>query len=276
MTTPYRIADGSTLVVQAGDAPWQTVTFHDADFADPQAATAAEIAAALSTLDGIEATDDAGTLVLTSAETGEYAAVTVDAAASTAAGALGLTGQPAARGSGPGAARLVGSATEPFQLPEHAALQIAVDGGKPRKVILDLDGAVDAEAVAKAVNGKLRRRLATHTATGAVRLTSPTSGVGSALAVLPPEDDAPDAAVLLGFTGPHAATDPYPAAPARLSCPPYADTVDLVNLTAAAVELQLATGRLVLSARGALPVSAETAAEPLLRRLAEQGVLRIV
>jgi hypothetical protein len=274
MTTTYRIADGSTLVVQAGDAPWQTITFHDADFADPAAATAAELAAKLSDLDGIEAADDAGTLVLTSAETGEYAAVAVDTGASTAAAALGLTGQPAAQGSGPGAARLVGSATEPFQLPEHAVLHVAVDGGKPRKVVLDLDGPADAETVAKAINGKLRRKLASHTAGGAVRLTSPTAGVGSSLAVTPPDDDAPDAAALLGFTGPRAATDPYPAAPARLRCQPYAGTAQLVNLTAAAVELQLATGRLVLPARGALPVSAETAAEPLLRRLAEQGVLR--
>ncbi|MBO0870770.1 MAG: hypothetical protein J2P15_19620, partial [Micromonosporaceae bacterium] len=252
MTATYRIADGSTLVVQTGDAPWQSVTFHDADFADPQAATAAELAAKLSTLDGIEAADEAGTLVLTSAETGEYAAVTVDVVASTAAAALGITGQPVARGSGPGAARLVGTGTEPFQLPEHAVLHVAVDGGKPRKVVLDLDGPVDAETVAKAINSKLRRTLASRTAAGAVRLTSPTSGVGSALAVTPPEDDAPDAAALLGFTGSRAATDPYPAAPARLRCPRYAGTAQLISLTAVAVELQLATGRLVLPARGTL------------------------
>ena len=277
MTHTYRLAEGETLVLRTDDSPWQTATFAVADFADIGAATADEAAAVIDRLDGIAASaNQAGYLVLATEETGEYAQIEVNVAASTAAAALGLAADRAgARGHGIGAARLIGTASEPFALPAHATMTVSVDG-RTRKVAFDAAGSADAATVAQVINAKLRRKVARPTAEGRIMLVSPTIGAGSRLSVTPPGDrDIPDASARLGFVGAAAHTDPYPSGQARLVCTPTPDTALVVNLTAVPIELQLPTGRAVLPARGRVAVTRDVAADALLLRLVSQGAVRL-
>ena len=276
----YALTEGATLVVRADEGAWQTVTFRAAMFSDIGAAVADEVAAAIDKLDGLTGSvDPQGRLVVATEETGEHAAVEVDVAASTAAAALGLTaGRASANGSGFGAARLTGTAPEPFALTANASMTVHVDG-KARKVTFKdarANRPMSAATVAKAINTTLRRKVARPTGDGRVMLTSPTIGVGSRLAVTAPRaKDVPDAAAALGFVDESAHTDPYPSEPARLVCAAVPDTASVVNLTAAPIELQLPTGRTVLPARGRLVIARDVAAEGLLVRLADQGSVRV-
>ncbi|HEY1180038.1 MAG TPA: hypothetical protein VGF17_28100 [Phytomonospora sp.] len=273
--TAYRLTDGSTLVIRVDEGPWQTLTFDTGSFADPEAATPGELAVAIAVgLKGVTAeTDDADRLVLATDDTGETTTLEVSAS-STAAAALGLAPGASATGTGPGSAHLTGAAG-PFAVPEDASMTVHVDG-KARKVGFgEHDGHWTAVDAAENINRKLRRTVASATGDGRVRLVSPTQGVGSRLTVTGPADpDTPDAAAVLGFTGPASHTDPYRTEPARLACRPASDTVVVENLTSAPIELQLPTGRCVLPARGRLVVARDTAADGLLSRLAAQGTVR--
>ncbi|SBT43159.1 hypothetical protein [Micromonospora auratinigra] len=282
--TSYRLREGATLVLRVDDGPWQTLTFGPDTVPDATAgdgelhATGEQLAAAFDGVDGVSAdVDPDGALVLATEGTGESTVLEVDPTASTAAAALGLgTGGPVAvSGHGPGSAVLTGGAG-PYPLPSGAAMSVQVDSRSRRKVTFDdQDGQWSAEEVAARINRQLRRAVARATGDGHVRLTSPTRGVGSRLAVTPPATDVPDAAAVLGFTGDAALSDPYRTGPARLVCRPAAGTTVLENLTSAPVELQLPTGRQVLPARGRLVVASGTAADGLLRRLVAQGTVRM-
>lgn len=273
--TAYRLTEGATLVVRVDDGPWQTLTFDVDSFADPEAATPGELAVAVAVgLQGVTAeTDDGDRLVLVTDGTGETTTLEVSAS-STAAAALGLAPGAHATGTGPGSARLTG-AEGPFAIPDKASMTVHVDG-KARKVAFgEHEGDWSPADAAENINTKLRRAVARVTGDGRVRLVSPTQGVGSRLTVTGPADpDTPDAAALLGFTGPASHADPYRTEPARLACRPAADTVVVENLTSAPIELQLPTGRCVLPARGRLVVARDTAADGLLSRLAAQGAVR--
>ncbi|KKK06589.1 hypothetical protein [Micromonospora sp. HK10] len=283
--TSYRLREGATLVLRVDDGPWQTLTFDQDTVPDATAedgelhATGEQLAAAVDGVDGVTAdVDPDGALVLATEGTGESTVLEVDPTASTAAAALGLGagGPVTVSGHGPGSAVLTGAAAGPYALPPGAAMSVQVDDRSRRKVTFDdQDGQWSAEDVAARINRQLRRAVARPTGDAHVRLTSPTQGVGSRLAVTPPAADAPDAAAVLGFTGDTALSDPYPTAPARLVCRPAAGTTVLENLTSAPVELQLPTGRQVLPARGRLVVASGTAADGLLRRLVAQGTVRM-
>jgi hypothetical protein len=241
------------LVLRVDDGPWQTVELEGAD----GRLEGEELAAAVGALDGITATvGEDGSLVLATEETGETASLEVE-------------GAPVARGRGPGHASLTGSEPGPYALPADAAMTLHIDG-KSRKVTFDEADHDEwsAEDVAARINRQLRRKVARVTGDGFVRITSPTQGVGSSVAV------GPEAAVL-GLAG---ESDPYRAEPARLVLRPpagIADTAVVENLTAGPIELQLPTGRSVLPARGRLTVTRATAADGLLRRLAAQGTVRM-
>lgn len=272
--TSYRLAEGMMLAVRVSEGPWQSVTFRRGAFADITAATAEELAAVMGKLDGIEARVHQGRLVLVTEETGEGTSVEVDLAASTAAGALGIAAG-AARGSGPGAAQLTGAASGPFSFPKGASMTLQVDG-KARKLVFNpegTDGPRDAGKVASVINSALRRRIARPTGDGRLRLVSPTLGVGSRLSVSAPAGDAPDAAQLLGLVG--AQSEPYRSEPARLVCPPAAETTVVENLTATPIELYLPAGRTVLPARGRRVIARDVAADALLQRLLAQGSVRM-
>ena len=271
--TTYRLTKGATLVVRVDGGPWQTIAFDRLD--DPAAATAEELAAEIDAADGLTGhVGEDGRLVVSTQDTGETSTLEI-APTSTAAAALGLGPGAAATGTGPGRARLTGVHPGPFTLAEDASMTVYVDG-KARKVAFgEHEGHWSAADVAENVNRKLRRKVASVTGDGLVRLTSPTQGVGSRLAVTGPAEDVPDAAAVLGFTGDAASADPYRTEPARLACSPAPDTVVVENLTSAPIELQLPAGRCVLPARGRLVVARDTAADGLLLRLAAQGSVRM-
>ncbi|GAB3433592.1 hypothetical protein [Flindersiella endophytica] len=275
-TTTYRLPGEASLVLRVNDGSWQTFTF------EPGEATGEELAEAVDGLDGITGSVDAeGRLVLATVETGETTVLEVDVRASTAAVALGLaTAIASATGSGPGSARLTSLRTAPYALPANATMTIQVDG-KSRKVSFGEDERPDwtAEDVAAHVNRVLRRKVASVTGDGHVRLISPSQGVGSSLAVTAPaDDDLPDAAAVLGFEAGQATSEPYRTEPAALTCRPApedAENTVVENLTSAPIELQLPTGRCVLPARGRLVVAREIAADSLLLRLGAQGTVRM-
>src|ERR1051326_8114598 len=128
----YPIVPGSKLVFSVDCAPWEPAPLQAADFADPEMATAEELAATLNRFGSLACSAAAdGTLLLASASRGDTASIEIDGNNSTAAPARGLgTGGAAAQGSGSSAARLVGQAKEPFALPAGATMSITVDGAK--------------------------------------------------------------------------------------------------------------------------------------------------
>ena len=272
----YRLADGASLVLRAGDAPWQAVVFDHTLFADIGAASADEVAAVIDELDGVNAfVGEDGRLVLASQETGEHARVEVDIPLSTAAAALGLTGTgiACACGAGPGAARLLGSATQPFRLPGNAAMTVHVDG-RARRIDFGAGKTHTAATAAEVINTKLRRDVARPTGDGRVLLVSPTIGAGTRLSVTAPAD-VPDAAVVLGFTGDTASAEPYRSVPARLDCPAAPSTAVVHNATGAPIELQLPAGRAVLPAGGQLTLTMATAMDAVVLRLVALGAARV-
>jgi hypothetical protein len=282
--TSYRVAEGATLVLRVDDGPWQTLVLDASSVPDATATdagelevTAAGLADAIGALDGVTGAADDGKLVLATVGTGESTVLELDREASTAAAALGLaTGAVTARGQGPGSAAVTSANPGPYALAPEASMTVHVDG-KSRKVTFDEEehDAWSAQDVAARINRQLRRKVARATGDGRVRVTSPTQGVGSRLAVTGPAAELPDAAAVLGFIGEAAHSDPYHTEPARLVCRPAADTAVVENLTSAPIELQLPTGRIVLPARGRLVVARDTAADGLLRRLVTQGTVRM-
>jgi hypothetical protein len=278
--TSYRVVEGAALVLRVDDGPWQTLVLDASSVPDATATDAGELemtgaalADAIGAFDGVTgAVDDDGRLVLATVDTGESTVLELDREASTAAAALGLgTGAVTARGQGPGSANVTSANPGPYALAPEVSMTLHVDG-KSRKVTFDEEGheAWSAQDVAARINRQLRRKVARATGDGHVRVTSPTQGVGSSVVLTG------RAADVLGFIGEAASSDPYRTEPARLVCRPAADTAVVVeNLTAAPIELQLPTGRIVLPARGRLAVARDTAADGLLRRLVTQGMVRM-
>jgi len=88
-TGPVALNVGDTLVVRIDAAPPATVTFAAGEFPDFARITAAELAAKLhAALPGVQATDDAGGLLIESATTGE--ASRIEIVGGTARAALGF------------------------------------------------------------------------------------------------------------------------------------------------------------------------------------------
>jgi hypothetical protein len=276
----YPLTDGDTLTVSVDGGAWETITFAAGDFGDVAAATAEELAAVLNRSGSLAArADDDGNLVLATASSGGNASLEIDAGRSTAAPALGLsTGQPAAYGAGLQAARLVSLAAAPFPLPKDAELYLVVDGRR-RRVSFDKDitaNAATADEVVAAINRA--RKIARVARDDRVMLTSPTIGPESSLEIVPGRVDEghPDAAVVLGFVGGNAFSQPHTAEPATLVCGGQQTGLVVVNLTAAPIELYLAEGPTVLPARGALPIAPGDAGHDALQRLIDQGAVRLM
>lgn len=275
----YPLNDGDTLVISIDGGAWETITFAAGDFSDIAATTAEELAAVLNRSDTLAArVDDAGDLILTTASRGGNASLEIDAGRSTAAAALGLSaGQMAAYGTGLQAARLVSLAAAPFPIPNDAEMYLVVDGRR-RRVRFDRDvtpAAATADEVVTAINRA--REIARVARDDRVMLTSPTIGPASSLEIVPGRVDEghPDAAVVLGFVGGNAFSQPHTAEPATLVCGGQQTGLVIVNLTAAPIELYLASGPTTLPARGALPIAPGDAGHDALQRLIDQGAVRL-
>ena len=274
----YRLKDGDTLVLSVDGAMWQTITFHAADFKDVSEATAEELAEVINRSGELAAAaDERGALVIATATAGGHTSLDVDVESSTAAAALGLGAASAsAQGEGLRAARLVGTAVEPFPLPRESVLALVVDGHR-RKVTFDegaAGGRVTAAEVAKVINAK-KKKIAEATRDGRVSLTSNTVGAGSKLEVEDAPPDKVDAAPILGFNSAASLNEPHPVRPARLVCGGLRAGIEAVNLTSGPLELHFASGTFVLPARGRVALPSGDAANSQLQRLIEQGLVRL-
>jgi hypothetical protein len=275
----FQLMAGQRLVFRVGDGRWQEVEFRAADFADLTRAQPDELAQLLGGVGGLVARVDDGELVLESPDTGSGASVEFDLEASTGAPALSLAvpGSPAAtaHGTGPGPARLTGTAQGPFALPAKARMTVRVDGRNHRVLFAGDAGPQSAEDVAAKIDASVRRRVARVTGDDRIALTSPTIGPSSTLEVLPAPAGTPDAAEVLGLVGEHARSHPWRSEPARLRLSPPAASVTIINLSAAPLELHLATGQTIVPARGRLAVDRRLAADPAVARLAGRGLLAV-
>ncbi len=267
----YPLRDRDTLVFSVDGGAWETVTFRAGAFKDVGQATAEEVAAVLNrsaTLAAGAAGD--GCLSLATASEGGHAGLEIEIGKSTAAAALGLSRERcAAAGRGPVAARLIGRHCEPFELPEGAAMTVAVDGRRRR--IRFLGGNLSAAEAAAAIDDK-HAGVARATRDGRVMLTSRRLGPGSRLEVKPPRRG-PDAAAILGFAGSRAASRPHRASPARLACAGARPALRVINLSNGPLELPLATGTAQVPVRGAVALDRFRGESELLRRLLERRLV---
>lgn len=276
--TTFRIEDGDTLVLSVNGCAWQTVELKAGDFSDPAAVKPEELAKVLNRVDGVESSVEDGELELRSEAEGGHASLEIDTERSTAAARLGLRAAgAAARGDGPSAARLVGSAREPFRLPRGAEMTVVIDG-KRRRVTFDSgfrENRASAEDVVKVIGKKLSG-VPCVSREGQVMLVSKTAGPGSSVAVEAGRKGKKDAAAILGFATPAASHHPHRVKPARLRLKgPASPGRQVQNLTAAPIELHLPTGSVVLPARGTLAISPADLAHPPLRNLLAQGAVRV-
>jgi len=275
----YRLRDGDTLVLSADGGLWETATFVAGDFPDIRQAAADEVAKVIDRLTWVRAfANDRGALELATRTRGGHARLEVDLAASSAAGALGLTtAQVEAHGSGMSSARLVGRNRAPFALPKRATMKLVVDDTAHEikfQTGITAGRASVAEVVAVIEAG--HPKVARATREERVALTSPTIGFGSSLEVQPADQSAVDAAAILGFVGIAAISRPYDASPARIICSGHRTSMRLVNLTAGPIELHLSSGSMLLPARAALPLPASEVASDSLQRLVAQGQVRLM
>jgi len=277
----YRFRDGDTLVLSADDGPSETATFNAGDFRDIRNAGADEVAKVIDRLTWVTATaNDQGALEVISRTRGARARLEIDLAASTAAGALGLTtAQAEAQGSGLSAAHLVGRNAAPFALPKRASMTLVVDGTSgdisfQTGITAGSATAAEVAAVIDAVHPQVART----TRDQYIALTSPTIGFGSSLEVKPggANRGEVDAAAILGFVGSVALSRPYDATPARIVCGGPYTSLRVVNLTGGPIELHLSSGPTLLPARGTLLLpTGEIASDPL-QRLVAQGQVRLM
>jgi hypothetical protein len=273
----YAVDKGDTLVFSVDGGAWETVTFKAADLAQPGAATAAELAAAVNRSGSLAAfADGEDQLVLATAGGGADATVEVDLARSSAAAALGLSTQRrSAGGSGLSPARIRSLKAEPFAIPAGAELRLEVDS---RSYLVAFTKGISAgkatcAQVCQVVNAK--RRVARPTRDRRVMLVSPTVGPSSRLEVKPGRAGKPDAAAPLGFVGAAAISWPHRSEPAALVCAGRAPGVQAVNLTAGPVELHLAGGTAHLAPGASIRLAGADVASPAVQRLAMQGVVRV-
>lgn len=274
----YSIPAGSKLVFSADMAPWQTVAFQGADFKDPVAATAAELAAALNRTGALACySDPDGLLVLASVSRGSISSLEIDLAGSTAASGLGLTLRTAtSNGTGLSAACLIGQAAEPFAVPDGAHMAITVDDTKSEVVFEGLEKGASADEVAGVLDAQLPG-IARSRRDGRLMLVSPTAGPDSMLKVEAGSaaEGKPDAAVVLGFTGISAFSRPVSSDPARLLCTGKVPGLRLVNLTASPIQLHFSTGTAMLPARGSIAVGPAEAGRGPLQQMAARGLVRL-
>jgi hypothetical protein len=274
----YAIASGSELVFSVDFGPWETVTFHNADFEDSGHATAKELAAVLNHSGSLACGADAdGTLVLASVSRGDAATIEINLPNSTTASALGLGARSAvAHGSGLSGARLVGQATQPFALPGDAHMTVIVDGAESLVVFDEFTSAASADEVAQAIDDQIPG--AAHARRdGRVMLISPTVGPDSRLQVEPGDTShgESDAAAILGFTGMSAFSHPVSSESARLVCGGAMPGLRLLNLTASPIEMHLAAGSVMLPPRGSLAIGPADAGHGPLQRMIARGLVRL-
>jgi hypothetical protein len=275
----YRLNHGDTLTISVNDMAWETIVFDKKDFVAIEEATAKEIAAVLSRVNALSASeDDSGNLVLETAAAGGHTALEIDAANSTAAPALGLSALPSsATGAGLRAARLVSLNAEPFALIANSELALLVDDVR-RKVVFDEEAftknKATANEVAKIINEK-KKKVADVTRDGRVMLVSNTTGAGSKLKIEPAAPGKTDAAEILGFVGTAAFDEPHPVEPARLVCAGPQQGIEVVNLTASPIELHLPGGSALLPGRRSLRLADADAASSQLQYFIEKGIVRL-
>jgi len=278
MGKTYRRLNGETLVVSVDMAEWETITFRARDFRRPDAATAAEVAAAIKKSGVITASvDKSGVVILQTGGRGVHTSLEIDVEKSIAAPALGLDAQNRrANGTGLQAAQLVSLNAEPYAVARGAELRLVVDG-RARHVVFKAGltwGRAKAEQVVKAINAR-KPAVARVTRDGHIAITSSTIGEKSQLRIDPPPPGTSDAAGPLGFTGPAAASWPHRTEPARLVCAGAVGIVRLQNLTAGPVELHLSRGTTVLAARGSMALAPDDAGQATVQRLIQQGIVRL-
>jgi len=133
---PFGLADGQTLLVEIDEGSIQTVTFSGGDFADITAATALEVADAITDdLSNAEAIDSNGRIRLTSDKEGAGSSVRI--AGGTAAEALGFTREPF-RGFNPNeSAQIESTLSEPFALSDGEDLFIKVNRGTTQPITFE-------------------------------------------------------------------------------------------------------------------------------------------
>ena len=267
----YAIASGSKLVFSVDSAPWETVTFQDADFENSGNATAEELATILNHSGSLACSVDVdGALLLATASRGDTAALEIDLPNSTAASPLGLAARSAvAHGSGLSPAHLIGQATEPFAVHPGASMSIEVDGTRSQVLFDGLAGSASAQDVVQSI-GKELPGVARARRDGRVTLVSPTVGPDSSLQVEPGET-----AAALGFIGMSAYSRPIHCDPARLVCSGTLPGLRLLNLTSSPIQIHLATGSLTLPASGSAPIGPADAGHGHLQRMIARGIIRL-
>ena len=275
----YQLRDGDTLVLAVDGGPWETATFVTGDFHDIRQASADEVAKVIDRLSWATASaNDRGALELATRSRGGQARLEVDLAASSAAGALGLTtAQAKSHGSGLIAASLVGRNSAPFALPKKAAMKLVVDGTAHE--IKFQSGTTSRACIGR--GGRRSRRSCrpqgrARNARRPRRDDFADNRLWLDLEVQPPDASAVDAAAILGFVGLAAISRPYDASPARIICGGHRTSMRLVNPTGGPIELHLSSGSTLLPARQTLPVPASELASDSLQRLVAQGQVRLM
>lgn len=179
---PFGLANGQTLLVEVDEGTAQTVTFLSGDFADITNATAAEVAAVLSSgLTGAAAIDAAGEVRLTSDLEGAGSALRV--IGGTGFEALGFSREKI-RGFNPStAAQILNTASEPYGLSDGETLFVKVDRGSTQTITFPTGdfvaiGSATAVEVAKSINSQISGAVA-YEVLGKVQIESLDVGTNS-------------------------------------------------------------------------------------------------
>jgi hypothetical protein len=203
---PFALSDGDTFVMKVTDGVTtlsRVVIFRNEHFRNMGQATAEEVATLLNReLPGVEVTvAENKTLILTTLTFGAASQMSFDT--SNVAAAIGLAGS--ANGSDSMAAQFLSDRSEPFSLVEGDQLTIRVDRNTSKIITFrsaDFGNItqVTATEVAKVINRF--EPGAAQAVTGRIRLTSPTVGEASFIAVDLANADSSTAAPKLGFGAP--------------------------------------------------------------------------
>ena len=184
---PFTLADGEDLILSIDEDANDAVTFNTGDFADITNATAAEVAAVISTaLTGKASAIDAGGKVRVTSDTdGSGSSVQINGG--TAAAALGF-GRSLFKGFNPSTpAQILSGNAETYALSNGELLFVQVDGGATQSIDFNTPdfvsiGAAEAHEVAKAINADISGAFA-YVIDGKVQIESLTVGLNSRIEV---------------------------------------------------------------------------------------------
>ena len=182
----FTLADGQTLLVEVDEGAAQTVLFENADFGDITNATAAEVAAVITTdLAGAAAIDASGKVRIESDTNGTGSSIRV--VGGTAAPALGFSQRPIRGFNHRFPAQLLSGNAETYALVNGYNLFLRVDGGSTQTIsfltgeFVDINNATAVE-VANVITSKASGAIA-YAVDGKVQIESTALGVNSRLEV---------------------------------------------------------------------------------------------